>query len=393
MKVRKPLPTSPYDFYYFEFWLSDMANKGLILSRITTYWCVFRKGEPKDMEYMLSYMGKSITDKQKEECSGNGWDYVCSYDRIHIFSAIRGNETQRYRPEDHASTLKKAKNKILWTLLLMVALIVISIVFLVKATGYISKTPWINLVEMQFSIFWMVIPGILGVIQYLRDLTAIRNVQRNSPIMGNIKYGSANDMKETKLFMRMISALGIIISLSYIFLTIFAFAKSIPKDSPLTLSTNLDIIRLNDIEDMDKPVIDNNNYSFTNRVDRMNMLLNTSYTAEEAFVPVAEQWDDKEDYRPFLRSKWYKTNLKFLAKGVANDLVYESKNKDGWPDYLTAKVTKVEYEGLDEAYYIYVDNVDYIYNVVARKGNRVIKLRYNGKEPYTKVLEAAVKKL
>jgi hypothetical protein len=282
--------------------------------------------------------------------------------------------------------LNLARYSILWDVLSPVIALPLAVFACFKMPP-LSETPWLYLLGLENYIMWALVLYLFILIISFRDLLAIRSVKRAIISIEDINQSTVNDKKTFKPLTIFGTAIYLLSYLIAVLLIILSIKR--PNISTLTLENNYDIIRLNDIEKLDSPLVDVGNHAYTNEVERRNLIIYKAYDAEEAFLPTDEKWNNKE-YSPFLKSEYYELYLKLTAKGVTKDIVHETETQYGW--FSEPEVIQVEYDGLDEAYYI-EGGKSSPYTVVARKGNRIIKLRYYGKRPYTDVLEAAVKKL
>ena len=79
-KVIKLTPTNIYNTSIIESWLSDMSEKGLLLSSIGSTYSVFTKGEAKRLSYRVII--EKVSDESllaiKDEFSDSGWNFVAT---------------------------------------------------------------------------------------------------------------------------------------------------------------------------------------------------------------------------------------------------------------------------------------------------------------------------
>lgn len=75
----KLLPASRYDVPAIQAWFSDQAKKGWLLD-YWCGWCVFRRGEPADLQFRLEPVADGEVKPSEEKTEAYldaGWEYVC----------------------------------------------------------------------------------------------------------------------------------------------------------------------------------------------------------------------------------------------------------------------------------------------------------------------------
>jgi hypothetical protein len=72
-----------------------------------------------------------------------------------------------------------------------------------------------------------------------------------------------------------------------------------------------------------------------------------------------------------------------------NDVLYRAEHYYSYVENITTE--EIIYEGLDKVYYIY--NNSGRYAIVVLNDNKVVSMKYYGKQPYMKVIEAAINKI
>lgn len=103
MKSIKKLMFMNYNYYKeIEQKLEDYAKKGLLLEKTGSFFWTFKKTEPQNLKYTLTYFTESSvfnphpTDNQQtyfEYAKAAGWDFICEYGKMQIFSSSLENPT------------------------------------------------------------------------------------------------------------------------------------------------------------------------------------------------------------------------------------------------------------------------------------------------------------
>jgi hypothetical protein len=101
MKTTKRFMLMNYHYYKeIEQKLEHYAKKGLILEKMGSYLWTFKKTEPQNLKYTVTYFTEGSvfnphpTDNQQtyfEYAKAAGWDFVCEYNQMQIFSSFLEN--------------------------------------------------------------------------------------------------------------------------------------------------------------------------------------------------------------------------------------------------------------------------------------------------------------
>lgn len=161
----------------------------------------------------------------------------------------------------------------------------------------------------------------------------------------------------------------------------------------LTLATELPVVRLNDIEKLESPVIrtyylKHSKHLLSNVNVKYNVFIKESEINEE-FVQEDITWEG-ETYTPSIRTNYYKVYVPFMVQGVFSDVLYKAENYFiGLPEEKPT-VEKLDCSGLDEVYYISSGvNGEHYFGLVVRKGNVILWMLYCGQKTRTEVVEAS----
>lgn len=156
----------------------------------------------------------------------------------------------------------------------------------------------------------------------------------------------------------------------------------------LTLDTVIPLPRLSDIEVTADPVLKENPYNSKHNVfnsvnEKQDLFIKKYYEVYETYHVSGEMWDDQSGvYEPSLRIKYYELALPLFREGVLTDMVKEAVSLD---PYQTA-AKEISFHGLDHVYYVNYGPGSFA--LMARKKNKIVSLRYVGKQGYAKALEA-----
>ena len=92
-----------------ELYLKEMAEQGLILEDMTYLKYIFREDEPQHLRYRIEKLEHVLTDEERAEYAGDGWQEVCHYELEYVFA----KEYSADEPEVSQETvLKDLDNKI-----------------------------------------------------------------------------------------------------------------------------------------------------------------------------------------------------------------------------------------------------------------------------------------
>jgi hypothetical protein len=113
------------------------------------------------------------------------------------------------------------------------------------------------------------------------------------------------------------------------------------------------------------------------------------YEINEEFVQEDMTYEG-EPYTPSIRTNYYKVYAPFMVQGALSDVLHKAENYFiGLPDEKIA-VEKIDYNGLDEVYYIPSGfNEEHYFGLVVRKGNVIIWMLYDGQKTKAEVIEAS----
>jgi hypothetical protein len=400
MKVKKFRTISIYEIGKTESYLSDMAKKGLFLVGMSQSYNIFRISEPADMEYRIEFGEKVLNQEMREMYEMSGWSYVCSIGGIHIFRAAASDTLVEIHtdPEEQSYTLRKSCKMFTRLISFEIVLVLIMIALSIFAT-MIGGTPVLNLLDSNF------INVINSALMLYLIFEIVRQMQTVIQIKKRLQMGFYINHHEPwkrcsagKFIVYGFLAIFFILCLASIASNIRTIAGDITGGSnyALTLDTELPVVRLNDIEKLESPVIrtyysKDNNHLLSNVRVRYNVFIK-EYEINEEFLQENMTWEG-EVYTPSIHTYYYKIYVPFTVQGALSDVLHKAEDYFfiGLPEE-EIPIEKLDCNGLDEVYYIPSDvNGENYFGLVVRKGNVILWMIYNGQKTRTEVVEASQK--
>jgi hypothetical protein len=386
-----------YNIGMFESWLSDMALEGLLLKRVGYSNCSFQKTESYHMEYRIEIDSQSMTKERIELYQECGWAYVCTYRELHIFRAPASEELIEIHTDlqEQSKTLKKVMRKLRISnivLLVCMLFLIADNIFLIS----IGNAPYLNLLEFGFQsvirTFMMIMVVILTIHQSCDSILLKKMLTKGKPIDHHANWKKGITLIKAINVIAIVFCVFTFIQLGYQVNHIVGYFNG-KNNYNLTMDTKLPIARLADIEESKNPILKEEDipkkHNFYNDVQKESGLLVNKYEVRETYYIADEIWEDHDEaYTPSLTTNYYEMTIPFFVEGVVKDLVYKGENYFFIDEY---KAVKIDYEGLDDVYYIEGDPG--CFTLVVRKGNKILSLRYWGKQEYTKVLSVLAIKL
>mgnify|MGYP000946989895 CR=1 FL=1 len=398
MRVKKFRTISIYEIGKTESYLSDMAKEGLFLAGMSQSYNIFKINEPADIEYRIEFGEKELNSEMREMYKISGWSYVCSIKGIHIFKAAASDALVEIHtdPEEQSYTLRKSC-KILTRLISFEIVMLLIVIALSVFATMIGSTPVLNLLENNF-IFIIEIAFMFYIIfEIVRQMQTIIQIKKRLQMGFYINHHEPWKRRSAgKFVIYSILAVLSILCLASIASNILTIAGYITGKSnyALTLATEVPVVRLNDIEKLESPVIrtDYLKYShhlLSNVSVKYNVFIK-EYEINEEFVQENMAWEG-EVYTPSIRTNYYKVYTPFMVQGALSDVLHKAENYFfvGMPDEKIV-AEKLDCNGLDEAYYIPSrENGENYFGLVVRKGNVILWMIYMGQKSRTEVVEAS----
>jgi len=260
----------------------------------------------------------------------------------------------------------------------------------------IGGTPALNLLENNFIHIISVAIVIYTIFEITRQLQALIQIKKRLQMGFYIDHHEPWKKRSVGKFI-VYSLLAVVLSLCFASITsnvvTIAGAISGRSNYALTLTMELPVVRLNDIEKLETPMIHTyysqaSNYPLSSVRTNYNVFMK-EYEINEEF----EQEDmtyEGEPYTPSIHTNYYKIYAPFMVQGALSDVLHKAENYFiGLPDEKIA-VEKIEYHGLDEVYYIPSGfHEEHYFGLVVRKENVIIWMIYNGQKTRAEVIQAS----
>ena len=397
MRVKKFRTISIYEIGKMESYLSDMAKEGLFLTGMSQSYNIFEINEPADIEYRMEFGEKELNSEMREMYKMSGWSYVCSIKGIHIFKAAASDTLVEIHtdPEEQSYTLRKTCKMYARLISLEIVLLLLVISLSVFGT-MIGDTPVISLLENNFIFIIDIAVLFYLIYEIVRQMQAIIHIKKRLQMGFYINHHEQWKKRSVGIIVRYsILAVLCILCLASIASNIFNIAGYITGKSnyPLTLATEVPIVRLNDIEKLELPVnrtvyLKNSQHPLSNVRVKYNVFIK-EYEVNEEFAQENMIWEG-EVYTPSLRTNYYKVYTPFMVQGALSDVLHKAENYflAVMPDEINTE--KFDCNGLEDAYYISSGmNGDHYFGLVLRKGNVILWMIYNGQKTRTEVVEAS----
>jgi hypothetical protein len=380
-----------------ESYLSDMAKEGLFLIGMSQSFNVFKINEPADMEYRIEFGAKVLSKEMRDLYELSGWRYVCSLKGIHIFRAAFSDTLVEIHtdPEEQSYTLRKSCKMFVKLITLEIVLILIMIALSVFAIR-IGGTPVLNILENNFIYVINTAFMLYIIFEIVRQMKTLLQIKKRLQMGFYINHHEPWKKRSASQFIiYSILAIMLIICLASIASNIRTIVGFITGGSnyELTLATELPVVRLNDIEKLEAPVIrtyysKDSKHLLSNVSVKYNVFIKEKEINEE-FIQEGMTWEG-EVYMPSIHTNYYKVYVPFLVQGALSDVLHKAENYFiGLPDEKIA-VETLDCDGLDEAYYISSGlNGENYFGLVVRKGNVILWMIYNGQNTRSEVVEAS----
>lgn len=399
MTVKKFRSINVYEIGKMESYLSDMAKEGLFLTGISQSRNSFEINEPADMEYRIEFGERELNKEMREMYELSGWSYVCSFKGIHIFQAAASDTLVEIHtdPEEQSYTLRKSC-KIFAGLIALEIILVLIMIVLAAFITMLGDTPVLNLLENNFIFIINIALAFYIIFEIARQMQALIQIKERLRMGFYINHHEPWKKPSPSRFI-IYSILALLFTLCFA-----SFASNIgtiagaitgKSNYALTLAAEVPVVRLNDIEKLEAPVIHtyyskNSNHPWS--------YVRVKYNVFMKELEINEEFSQKnmnyegEVYTPSIRTNYYKIYAPFAVEGALSDVLHKAENYfAGMPDEKTA-VEKLDCNGLDEVYYIPSEaGGENYFGMVVRKGNVIIWMIYSGQKTKREVMEASQK--
>jgi hypothetical protein len=383
--VRKLRPVDFWRIGEHESWFSDMAKEGLHFHTMGTHFARFIKGVPKEMEYRIEVTPKKeISDEQISMYEENGWDYISSFDRFHVFTSPKERHAVEIHtdPAEQFFTLQTLNKRLI---LSSIAVILLSalIIALNGSVWFMGNTPILRLVEgyiiqssiaslcVFYSVF-LLSKGMLAIVALRKKLKHGIPINHHAPWKKSLRRSA------------IINVAFITIALGSAYLPFKQLLEMDTISLPVE-ATDHKVIRLAELEQF--PKLKRDEY-FIDGVDFANRLsMSWSIVAPEQYE-IDETYTSNESnettlYNPSISSKVYELRMSGLVEPLVQDLIK-------WYSYHTKAFIKEQHATLN---HLYIYEEDMHKEIIAAKGNVVTFVRYHGNTSTDVLVEKVAEKI
>lgn len=367
--VRRLIPCPQYDVSGMEYWLSEMAEQGLVLEKDGLFCGIatFEKTVPQKIRYCLQAAGKSTSvwadnlgdpDEEEVELSKEfGWEYVAKRGEFYIYRTIDSDARDLHTDKEVQALAmdavkKRQRDNVIKILCFLVIYPYIFLDGNVFLTTFHAGTPVVLIISM--AILWMIINAIVQAVK----LTKLRKRVLNGESLGS--------GKEWKKGVRFYHANNILRRCMYV-VAIVVFFKALGNHLMYE-----DYIRIKEYTG-DVPFKTIEDFIPDGKMESMGMK-NWDTVREWSYFlsPVNYEWneavivtmEDGTHMSAGLEVSYHETKADWIAKRLVKE--YLRKGKDD--KYY--KPLEFEMQEVDEVV-AYTKVLD-IPNVIMRKGNKII---------------------
>lgn len=381
--------TRSVDFYRVaeaESWLSDMAEKGLVLEKAGLYLCRFEKTEPRKVRFRLEPRGKSDPDDDYvEACAEMGWELVDCWRGVFLIWKCERTEVPEFHTDPIAESygFRRLTRSMMWSTI--IALIGMAVIIATVGLSYM-KDPVTRLITddelfsmiLFFSFIWA-------------DLEAMRQWLSIRRLTKKLRTGEdIHERVEVKHKGNWIpDAIYLVSALLMIMIPFYGIAQS--RTGPAD-RFELRIPRLCEIEEgvaikegLTIDGVDYGNFVHTSWAVLAPEILELN---EQGYVDesVWEEWHQdgrKEEEIPITyKAVYYRLRFAFLTEPLLTETANSISEELG--------ITFEPVDGGDSA--LYGAN-EMIQHLLVRSGNEVVHMRYRGPEDLRDSMDILLKKL
>lgn len=400
--VKKWPKVSIYEIGKMESYLSDMAKEGLVLKEIHNFYLLFEKTEPMELEYRLEFGARKGFDKYVAMYQEAGWQYVSSIKGVYVFCTTASEKLVEMHtdPSEQSYTMKEHA-KLLLTVGIIQTLLLCTMLGLTIFGVNIGKTPYLNVLGDTFIFIMQVLLYVWLTVQVMVQVKQFLLVKRRLRI--GYEYNHHEKWQKTKMKIGIefaIYGICILVSVStYIYTTEQMIGSVTGRDQlELTLESEVPVVRLNEIEKLEKPEIlihDKESHYDESYVHVTKNMFLDEVEVNEKFHQEDMTWEN-ETYCPSLESYYYEVKLPFMVNGVLSDVLYKVKEYFDADLDMAIVIEESGYPGLDKVYRIIMKNCEdseHYFGIVVQKENKVLQMIYMGQKTWKEVVEASEKVL
>ena len=363
-----------------ESYFTYMAEKGFHLQSIGGYLMAFEKGQPKKTKYRIEILEEEPSPEQIEIYNECGWELVTSRHIFYIFSSSENlNSIEIHTDPMEQSFVFKMINKQIKKNMIAISFIIISMAALLIYRLHLGGVTYLNLTrESSLSIV------IIGILYFYIIYESIRSYIVVKKVKNSLHNGvPINHNQNWRLSLITSSALYILLIVMVLTSILMPIYTAIRRDI-YTSSEFTENLPINSIKNIESKVI----YDYWHDLGYdWSILSPVQYQLYEGGYVDGEMQEDYSGayWKVGLNTKYYELIFKSMAEGLLNDLI--ERNFDSYSD--TALV-KMEDSKLD---YLYVTTGEDSISIYAAHHNKVIYIRYSGKENINRIVSLLEKKL
>lgn len=188
---KRVVPYSAYDVPAMEYWLEEMARKGLHLDNLVGQYAWFIRGEPAEVRYRLEPWhedGPKVDDEMEAMYEAAGWEYVQQMlvENFHLWRSTRPDARELHDdPIVQSYGFEWAEKRVRRIFLICMAVFLGLLVFLVGLEWYDRTRPWPYPWPrgQRDLVYWVrVVPSgllcISAILRMLMDYLAVRRVKK-----------------------------------------------------------------------------------------------------------------------------------------------------------------------------------------------------------------------
>ena len=375
-KIKRKLKSvSPYNIEEFESWLSYNAGRGLFLYEIGEYFCRFKKGEPKKMEYRVDLVFEKSSYEKIQLYKDAGWEFVNNNAKAYVFcSPSEEKAIEIYTDKDELRLLlsKLARKQLLYSLLF--SLYLIALFAFVINISLRSDTLYLDFIS-SFStnstlgfLFISLLGLVLFNIYQYKQFNRIRKLKNKLLKGGDVNHHRKWGYKISLERLIPVITLTIIFFPAFINLTVLIYSTS-------GLSIDNSKETLISISEVETDLTMHNKTVYKD----ISLLCTDVYSSYE------NGFEKKTNQEVNLDLEYYEVRFGFWAEGLVEDLVadYKKTYTNFKPD-INFDVQEIPSDFFDKVYYLECQASSEFF---IRKDNIVAHISYTGTQTKETFLE------
>lgn len=362
-----------YMLYENELWLSEQAQKGLLLKSFAKDYACFTEGEPQDIAYKIVILDVNKADNQIKIIEHQGFTFVESYLDYYIFR-IDG-KYRHIQPRLNEEINKVASrwfNKQMFIRFggTLIALIPVLI------NLFMDRNQLLQII-VEIPTIWSVSFAFIYSVAIIESIKAYRALGINK------KYYLVNELyKIRKSGKKSISRYIMIIAAIFLGVSIIKYFYFEPEPYSIAeVQKVMPIVLLQDIEKDEKTSKELKILQKTASDDNY-AEINHTFLAPNQYT--ADQENTYGENGNGMSIRYYEVQFRILAEPLTRELVINDIF-----GITKGDLKEIEYDGLDKVYYA----DDYMDFISVCKGNKVMFITYDGDKSVHDILREAAKVL